>query len=207
MTQLSIVEAGPEQDPALAQWFTPPEIAREMVRMAASWLRMRPDARILEPSAGRGNLVRAVLEVNPRARIDAVEIDARWQSSLEGLGPNVRVDICDYLERPTPAQRYQLGTTNPPYDGGEESAHLAKMLDECDRIIALLPARSLHGAERHRRVWSRFRGEWWLREQVHLVRRPKFGPRNKDGCYGGSDEIVLLDMHRGVPGDCRVRWL
>lgn len=201
MTQLSIVEAGPQQDPALSQWFTPPEIAREMVRMAAQALRMRPDARILEPSAGRGNLVRAVLEVNPRARIDAVEIDARWQGSLEGLGDNVRVEIRDYLERPPPRQRYHLAITNPPYDGGLEAAHLAKMLDECDRVIALLPARSLHGVDRFERVWVRFNDEWWLREKVHLVRRPKFGKG------GGSDEIVLLDMQRNCPGDCRVRWM
>src|SRR5690606_42054775 len=99
--QLPVVEAGPKQNPERSQWFTPPEIAREMVRMVAQFLRMRPDARILEPSAGRGNLVRAMLELSSGfARIDAVELDARWQGSLEGLGDNVRVEICDYLERP-----------------------------------------------------------------------------------------------------------
>jgi hypothetical protein len=199
--QLSIVEAGPAKDPTLSQWFSPPELAREMVDMAATWLRMRPDARLLEPSAGRGNLVRAVLDVVPRARIDVVELDARWHGSLEGLGPNVRVEIVDYLDRPAPARRYHLAITNPPYDGGVEAAHLEKMLEECDRVIALLPARSLHGLERFERVWSRFRGTWWLREEVRCIRRPKFGPG------GGTDEIVLLDMQRNCPGDCRVRWL
>ena len=201
MTQLTIVEAGPEQNPELSQWFTSPEIAREMVRMAAQFLRMRPDARVLEPSAGRGNLVRAVLEVAPLAHVDAIDIDPRWGSTLSALGPNVTGATVDYLERPAPAKRYHLAITNPPYDGGLEAAHLAKMLNECDRVIALLPARSLHGLERWTRVWSRFRSEWWLREKVHLVRRPKFG----EG--GGSDEIVLLDMHRGCPGECRVRWI
>lgn len=202
MTQLSIVEAGPVQNPALSQWFTPPEIAREMVRMAAALVAKDPRVRVLEPSAGQGNLVRAMLELSSGfARIDAVELDSRWQGSLEGLGDNVRVEICDYLERPAPRQRYQLAITNPPYDGGLEAAHLAKMLDECDRVIALLPARSLHGVDRFERVWSRIGREWAMREIVHLVRRPKFGPG------GGSDEIVLLDMQRNCPGDCRVRWL
>lgn len=201
MTQLSIVEAGPQQAPALSQWFTPPEIAREMVRMAAQFLRMRPDTRIIEPSAGRGNLVRAVLEVAPLAHVDALDIDPRWGAELSSLGPNVTGETVDYLERPAPSRRYHLAITNPPFDGGAEADHLAKLLDECERVIALLPTRSLHGAHRFERVWSRFRGEWWLREQVHLVRRPKFGPG------GGSDEIVLLDMQRNCPGDCRVRWL
>src|SRR5690606_37833474 len=160
--QLPVVEAGPKQNPERSQWFTPPEIAREMVRMVAQFLRMRPDTRILEPSAGRGNLVRAVLEVNPRAYVDALDIDPRWAPELSALGPNVWAETCDYLERSVQPQRYQLAITNPPYDGGVEAAHLEKMLDECDRVIALLPARSLHGLERWTRVWSRFRSEWWL---------------------------------------------
>ncbi|MBC7172127.1 MAG: hypothetical protein H5U40_06870 [Polyangiaceae bacterium] len=201
MTQLSIIEAGPEVDPSRSQWFTDPKVAREMVGMAAPFLRAHPEARILEPSAGQGNLVRSVLEVSPLAHVDAIDIDPRWGTLLSELGPNVVGATCNYLERPAPSRRYDLTVTNPPYDAGQEAEHLAKMLDESKRIIALLPARSLHGRDRFKRVWSRFGTEWWLREKVHLVARPKFG----EG--GGSDEIVLLDLHRDAPGECRVRWL
>jgi predicted RNA methylase len=203
MTQLSIAEAGPEVDWTRSQFFTDPKIAREMVRMAATTLIAHPSGRILEPSAGRGNLVRAVIEVAPLAHVDAIDIDPRWRADLEALGPGVRFETINYLERRCETWRYDLTITNPPYDDGQEAAHLAKMLDESERIVALLPARSLHGRDRFDRVWSRFDddGEWSLRQKVHCIGRPKFGER------GGSDEIVLLDMRRNDPGGCEIRWL
>lgn len=207
MTQLSIVEAGPEPNPDLGQWFTPPALAAELVAIAGALL---DDAtqrdftlRVLEPSAGRGNIIRAVLDRCPSALVDAVEIDPRWRGDLEATG--ARVEIGSYLERPAPVELYDFVPCNLPYDGGEEVHHLAKLLDECVRIAALLPARSLHGKERYERVWHRFdprnpARDWWIHQKVHLITRPKFGPR------GGSDEILLLDLRR-YPGACVERWL
>ena len=79
MTQLSIAEAGPACDPERSQWLTPMSLAREIVSLARTLLdyatqRAYP-VRVLEPSAGRGNLVRAVRERCPSATIDAVELD------------------------------------------------------------------------------------------------------------------------------------
>lgn len=205
MTQLAIVETGPAPDPTLAQWHTPPDLARALVSLAGGLLddagRRGYPLRVLEPSAGRGALARAVLERCPRARLDLVEVDARWRADLEPLGS---VTIGSYLERPA-SPWYDLAVTNPPYDGGEEGAHLAKLLDESQRVVALLPSRSLHGRARYDQVWQRFDPsrtgrDWWLRQVVHCVSRPRFGAK------GGTDEIVLLDMRR-VPGDCVTRWL
>lgn len=218
MSQLAFIEAGPAPDPSASQWFTPEPIARELAWLAQDMftsrtfyrgrLRAESPLRVLEPSAGRGALIRAIFEVESNGRaphtltVDAVERDPRWAEQLADL-PRVRVETCCYLERPAPAQRYDLAITNPPYDGGVETQHLAKMLDECERILALLPARSLHGVARYEWVWSRFQGpgqDWWLHQQKHLIRRPSFG----EG--GGKDEIVLLDMQR-VQGACSVGWL
>lgn len=204
MTQLSIDAAGPVCDPSLGQWFTPPALAADLVALGASTFDHdhRHTLRVLEPSAGRGNLIRAIVARAPGAAIDAVEIDPRWAHELRVLG-GCRVHEGDYLTRPAPEQRYHLAVTNPPYDAGSETEHLAKLLDESLRILALLPARSLHGLERHRRVWSRVgQGQdWSLRQVVHLIRRPSFGES------GGTDEIVLVDLRYRVPGPCGVRWL
>lgn len=212
--QLSIAEAGPECDPALSQWFTDPRLARELVALAgddldcSGWHPEHLDLvpyRVLEPSAGRGNLVRAVLERAPTALVDAVDIDGRWLVDLASIGPNVRVEIVDYLARPAPESLYDLGVCNVPFDGGEEGGHIAKMLDECERILALLPTRSLHGADRYAQIWHRFDArrperDWYLRQEVRCTLRPKFGER------GGTDEIVLLDLSR-EPGPCLPGWL
>lgn len=202
--QLTFAEAGPECDRRLSQWFTPPSIAGVMAQMADVHLRSRPDFRVLEPSAGCGHLVRAVLDrAEPGCTVDAVELDPRWRPDLERTGANVHIGC--YLERPAPEKLYHLAITNPPFDGGLEGPHLEKMMRESLRIIALLPARSLHGADRHSRIWSRMgRGApgegWWLRGVTYLVLRPKFGGS------GGSDEIVIVDLQR-VPGQCHVRWV
>jgi methylase of polypeptide subunit release factors len=201
VTQLSIVEAGPACDPERAQWLTPMSLAREIVSLARTLLddatRRGYPVRVLEPSAGRGNLVRAVRERCPSAIIDAVELDERWSEDL--LPHASGVEIADYLARPAPNRRYDLIVSNPPFDGGQEVDHVAKMLDEGERVLLLLPSRSLHGGERYRRIWQRMGRDWWLRQQVHCVSRPRFGQ------HGGTDEIVLLDLRR-TPGDCAVRW-
>lgn len=206
--QLSIVEAGPEPVRAGAQWFTDPVLADRLVGLASSLLddcvRRSLPLRVLEPTAGGGNLVRAVLRRVPHATIDAVEIDGRFVPELASIGPNVTAIHADYLERPAPDRRYDLAPCNLPFDDGMETALLEKLLDEAERIPALLPARSLFGKERHERIWWRFdprnpKRDWWLRKIEHVVPRPRFAGS------GGSDEIVLLDLRR-VPGPCEVSW-
>jgi hypothetical protein len=207
--QLAIAEVGPEPLPALSQWGTPPALAAELVALAGKYL---DDARargftphVLEPSAGRGNIVHALLDRCPHARVDVVDIDPRYYRDLAALVPEEQIGIGDYLVRPAPAQRYDLAPCNLPFDGGEEGGHLAKLLDESERIVALLPARSFHGRERYELVWHRFdprnpARDWWIHQRVHCIGRPKFGSS------GGSDEIELVDLRR-VPGACVERWL
>ena len=210
--QLAIAEAGPVPVASKSQWFTDPKLARALVGLAEDLFvdarQRRIPIRVLEPSAGRGNLVRAVLDRAPRACIvDAVDIDPRWRAGLEAIGdPRVRVEIADYLTRPAPAQRYTVAPCNVPFTDGEEVRHLAKLLDECDRITALLPVRTMHGRERYEQVWHRFDPrradrDWYLRQKVHCISRPKFGTA------GGMDEILLLDLRYRAPGDCIERWL
>lgn len=209
--QLAILEAGPACLPALSQWLTDPKLARSLIGLAEDLFldanKRRIPIRVLEPSAGRGNLVRAVLDRCPIARVDAVDVDPRWHMDLARISPAVTAYTGDYLARPAlPCrERYALGVTNPPYDDGAEAAHLAKLLDECERILAVLPVRSMHGRDRYVRIWRRFdpsnaQRDWWIRQKVHCISRPKFGPD------GGMDEILLLDLRR-APGDCVERWL
>lgn len=193
----------PEPDRGLSQWFTQPRTAEALIDLVGPLLtdaRQREfPLRILEPSAGSGALVRILRRRCPLADIEAVELDARWGPALAEAGAS-RISICDYLTRPAPRHRYDLTVSNPPFTGGEEAAHVAKMLDESDRLALLFPARGLFGRDRHNAIWSRVGTEWWLRQQVNLIGRPKFSTD------AGSDEYVLLDLRR-TPGPCEVRWL
>lgn len=209
MTQLAIVEAGPKPSPDLSQYNTPPKLAKALVRLVRPMLldaRRRGYAlRVLEPSAGRGNLIRALRDVvGELAEVDAVELDPRWREDLVAAGAT-RVHIGSYLDRPAPARPYDLILSNPPFSKGEETEHLAKMLDETHRAAVLLPTRSKHGRKRHEAVWQRFDPRhgpptWFIRGEVHCVGRWKFG----EG--GGTDEIDLMDLRR-TPGPCVKGWL
>lgn len=190
--QQSIIACGPEPERKLAQWFTKPPIARALVDLVRYEL-AAPPVRVLEPSAGNGALVRAVRAAQPRAHVTACELDPRWREELEAHADVVRIG--DYLEQPRPAQLYDVGVSNPPFDGGQEGEHVAKLLDEVGVAALLLPTRSLHGRERYGQIWYRFDGaeqwpEWAITKRVHMITRPKFA---KDG---GTDEIVLLRCER-----------
>lgn len=208
--QLSIVEAGPVANWTSDQFFSTPKLAGELVALADVELARGVDAngsplRILEPSAGSGNIVRAIQARAPGAIVDAVEIDERWAHHLRVLCRNARVFHADYLARAAPPQRYHLAACNVPYSKGAEVDHLAKLLNECERILAILPARACHGKTAFEKVWSQFAtgvrdAGWFMRTKIHKIIRPPFGEK------GGSDEIVLLDLERGDYRPCDVRW-
>ena len=185
----------PERDPALSQWWTPPDLASRMAAWAVDGL--RPGARLLEPSAGEGRLVAPLAQMG--WGVEAVEIDVRWRPALTLAGA-ASVEIDDYLRRPAPVEPYDAILTNPPFTRGLEREHLAKMLAEGRRLVALLPSRAMHGSGRYESVWSHVdRGAWYLRRLAYLRRRPVFG----DG--GGRDELVVVDL-RLDPGPCAVEW-
>jgi protein-L-isoaspartate O-methyltransferase len=97
---------------------TPPDLAARVVELAD----LHEGHTILEPSAGTGNLVRAVRAVAPEAKIEAVEIN---HSLAEGLGRwATSVRCADFL-----ALNGELGTfdrilMNPPFSHGEDIKHI-----------------------------------------------------------------------------------
>lgn len=209
MTQISIAENAPlDLNPDLAQWFTPDWLADHLIDSARVPLGYGRPLRVLEPAAGNGALLRALARrglYDYDVDVDVVELDARFADALErearmiaGLEEfDIRVEICNYLERPAPPERYDIAITNPPFTRGMEGPFMAKLLNECNFIAAILPSRSLHGIARYDAIWSRFElaegaaPEWAIRSIKYCKRRPKFA-----GTNGGKDEIVIVALER-----------
>ncbi len=105
---------------------------------------------ILEPSAGKGDIVNAIIEKheaqlsrysNAKLDIDTVEIDANLRHILKGKGYRVIHD--DFLTLET-HKRYSLIMLNPPFSAGDK--HLLKALDmqkNGGKIVCLLNAETL----------------------------------------------------------------
>lgn len=196
-----------DYDPSLSQWYTRDRLARRIVEWALEGVEPGRQLRILEPSAGLGAFLRHI----PRHHaVTAVEIDPRRCVQLRADFPHVEIIEADYLRWHDPRwmepPRADLAIMNPPYEDGADCAHVARALDRCTRVVALLHTAALHGVDRWERIWSRA----WLRRLAILARRPSFhGP--VDG--GARHEFVVVDLvHRpagrlvDLPVGAMVEW-
>ena len=125
---------------------TPMDVARKMVDYAD----ITPCSKVLEPSAGTGNLIKAVREVDKVGHITAVEID---HNLVQGLSTD-HVTMGDFLEvRPAyegnasiivkdlPHAYYDYVIMNPPFNGGADIKHIQhamKFLHSGGTLVAVL---------------------------------------------------------------------
>ncbi len=102
---------------------TPPAVAAEVMR-AAAFYRGRDEAgplRVLEPSAGEGNL--ALPAVEQGGVVDCVEIQPHLAAALEASGRYRRVIAADFLALP-PSPVYDRIIMNPPFDRERDIDHV-----------------------------------------------------------------------------------
>lgn len=173
-------------------WPTPAWLAARIVDWARHGL--ADDARIVEPSAGDGALVRAVRALLPRARITAIEIAACRETELLAAGAD-DVVIGDWSSfaatwRMHDREPFDLAISNPPFSF--LAAHLYPMVCAARRAVVLLPLTALEGQERHHEVWSRV----VLERLAVLVARPRFG-----GHTSPATAYCVAEIRRRVTGE------
>lgn len=95
--------------------FTDAEIAADMVKM----VNLSPDSKVLEPSAGIGNIADEIRKVTPH--VDCIEIVPSFCELLEMKGYNVVGN--DFLEFDN-AGYYDAIIMNPPFSNNQDIAHL-----------------------------------------------------------------------------------
>ena len=118
---------------------TPPALAARMVKLAG----IEAGDRVLEPSAGTGNLAKAIRSAVPDAHLDLIEIDPRLCSILQASG--FEVSCCDFLEARMPVcpdseDGHDCILMNPPFSKGQDIAHILhalKFLKPGGRLVAL----------------------------------------------------------------------
>lgn len=112
---------------------TPEALANRMVEA----LDVKPGMRVLEPSAGKGNLADAVLKSEPDAKIDTVEQSSTLREILDAKGYSlVGHDFNDFA----PAEKYDRIIMNPPFSNGIDADHVRRafdMLKPGGRLVAI----------------------------------------------------------------------
>lgn len=187
----------------LSQWFTQDWLARHMVEAAM----IQPHASVLEPAAGDGAIVRALLEAG--AEVEAYELDPRWADHLKAAHPEILVHNVDYLKAPPGGSlvdgfHYDFAVMNPPYEGGLDGRFLAKALAECENVLALCRLNVLAGKGRFEQVWEEYGGRlMWIEV---LPERPMFNV--EDGGVGARSDFVILRFGGESEANTkRFRWL
>lgn len=179
---------------ALGQWDTPPWLA-ERVAEELSLYDPR-DSRVLEPSAGLGNVVEALLARGVR-EVVAVEVDPLRVAHLRSrfAGRPVVVVERDFLDvaHEWSSDDFDGIAGNPPYDQGADTEHLAAIAGIMCRGPLDVPASlllrtvALHGQERGERVWSRVSAR-----VMPSVERVAFGDE------AGMIDVSVFALKRGA---------
>lgn len=100
---------------------------------------IKPNARILEPSAGDGAIARAVLNKAPDASVDVIEIDEGRREKLRADGFNLVAD--DFLNY-WPDEGYDYIPMNPPFRNGifaDHILHAYELLKPGGTLVAIAP--------------------------------------------------------------------
>lgn len=116
---------------------TPESLLREITKKISFWKM----SAILEPEAGKGDIVDYIKKCGGSPHIDCIEINPELQAALRGKDYPVIAD--DFLSF-VPQYRYDLVIMNPPFDAGAK--HLLKALDvqkNGGQIICILNAETL----------------------------------------------------------------
>ena len=192
------LEGYAKRDVSLGQWDTHPEVARAFVR----WCGVKRGAPVLEPSAGIGNIARALVDVG--ADVTCVELDADRAVVLRerGLGAVHVADFLTMTDGVLCAGEFDLAALNPPYENDGETRHLLHALTFAKRACGIVRLVALASASR---------AEAW--RSVKLTRLAVLVPRPVFAGSSGMDEIAFVEIEPSISGlslDCSraaVEWL
>lgn len=103
---------------------TPPDVADWLVMLAGG---IHEYDKVLEPSAGRGALVRAIHRSSPDVVVDCYEMMPENKELLSGLG-GINI-IGDDFTKSTIGKKYTKIIANPPFSGNQDIRHVRMMYD------------------------------------------------------------------------------
>lgn len=202
--QLQLIDVPLRQD-ELDQWFTRPPLATRLARWALSplgeLLAQGAPITILEPSAGNGALVAALLsELGSYTNVGivAIEVDPKHAEVLRlRFESEPRVTVCcgDFLDDAfldslgAGGIRIDLAFMNPPFSDDRDLAHVARAALMARRVVSQVRANFLLGLGRYDAIWSKHD----LTRQINLSSRPSYA-----GIKDGSPrhDFVVVELER-----------
>ena len=195
--QLKLIDE-PDYDPNLSQWFTPMPLAQKIMR---EWGELFVGRVVLEPSAGRGDLVRSAAML--AAGVIAIEIDERWSAEcIRRVGAHLPIErkvsviTGDFFDHLGLAEEADIALMNPPYENGADLRFLLAVLEAVGEAVCVLRSDALAGVGRHEKLWSKY----FLRRLAILPRRPAFSGQS------GAQSDFCVTYIADEPGPQSIEW-
>lgn len=120
---------------------TPDSLAERTVETASLWTR-EGTLRVLEPSAGTGQLAKRAVKAG--AKVDCIECQPHLANDLKATGIYGRVICADFLAvKPESTGLYDRIIMNPPFDRERDIDHVMhalKFLNEGGLLVAIMSA-------------------------------------------------------------------
>ena len=137
-----VIFHGAMPDQKTHQFYPTPEIISEYVIRTAD---VKENDKVLEPSAGRGNLLKFLPSNISKHNITCIEISEIFSKILLTKYPNtLNTDFLKWSEKALQTnKRYDKIIMNPPFSDGRCVAHIqaaAKLLNAKGRLVAVLPS-------------------------------------------------------------------
>lgn len=155
----------------LGEFFSPPAVVERVMEIAA----IKPGERVLEPSAGRGNLaVPAARHVQDPAKVECFEVNPTHASWMRQHFPGMPVHCMDFLST-DPWNRqfgpYDVVVMNPPFARGaavNHVVHASEFLGVGGRLVAVMPQGVLWRQDRKHLAFRHLLGHVWQSASEHL---------------------------------------
>lgn len=158
----------PNQPEDNGKFWTPEDIAKEMVSWALDGTQCEYTMRVLEPSVGAGALAKELVSqwkalMTPKLNyliVDTVdncyEHEFRdWSSEVSAEVPEIVVTAhkCDFMRSTLEEGIYDIVLMNPPFHGQADALHVAKaiqMLKPGGKLAAIVSSGTQEGRGKHR---------------------------------------------------------
>lgn len=157
---------------------------------------IRKGARVLEPSAGEGNLATEILSTNPDITLDVVEVHPGRAQKLKMIKGISRVHTTNFLEYSSP-DLYDHIIMNPPFSGTHWMAHILHaydLLTPGGYLHAILPSSAQDGGTaKHKKFHA------WIEATQNAYHSPWFElPAGSFKSSGTNINTVILTLHKSL---------
>lgn len=165
---------------------TPDDVSDWIVRR---FMFLRPDFKVLEPSAGQGSIIKAIHRSCHAVNVDYCELMDVNRTFLSKI-PNTTFLQDDFLTLTGKENYYDLIVANPPFSKNQDIDHIRKMYDclnEGGRIVTIA---STHWQISNNKKETEFKN--WLEEidaEIHEIPKGTF----KESGTMVSSVLIVID--------------